>query len=379
MLFDLLRQWWKPNLQSLNTIYVDAALLRKNYSYLQWLHPDNGIFPVVKSNAYWHWIAHVVKALTCFCPPYICVDSFPEYQIVKKYASSKVLVLWETFPDNYRYYNRNTTTFCVWSLHLLRYFIDAWKRVTLHLFLNTWMNREWMQRPQLREAVRLLQNAPYITVEWVMSHFANADEVDRSFCDNQYEQFVAMGQYVEDHCGELLWKHIWNSASCLVDQYEYCTAWRSWLALYWYSPFASVDDWAENALRPALSVESTIISIQDLEVWDWVSYGQTWSADSPVRVASLAFGYAEWLRRSLSDSGWLIQWHDQFFPLVGRVCMNLSTICVDTQSVRVWDRVTLFSADPHAPNSIAAYARAVGSIPYEVLVWFSPHVRRVLV
>ena len=100
------------------------------------------MFPVLKSNAYGHGLKEVSTIFRNIDVPYIAVDSFPEYEIVKKYAKKPVLVLGETFVENYQYYNFKKATFCVSSRETLQKLVSLKKNIKIHIFLNTGMNRE---------------------------------------------------------------------------------------------------------------------------------------------------------------------------------------------------------------------------------------------
>ena len=131
----------KPE-NSLNCILLHKNRLLANLVLLQKITPHHTIFPVLKSNAYGHGIREISTILKNSDVPYICVDSYPEYQIVKEYAQKKVLIMGETVPENYSFYNPKRATPVVWTIETLKALITTGKKRTIHLFLNTGMNRE---------------------------------------------------------------------------------------------------------------------------------------------------------------------------------------------------------------------------------------------
>ncbi|HCB51743.1 TPA: hypothetical protein DEP21_04215 [Patescibacteria group bacterium] len=78
------------------------------------------MFPVLKSNAYGHGIKEMTKILSRFDTPYLVVDSFPEYQIVKKYSDKNILIIGETLPDNYSKFDLKRTTFAVYNIDTIK-------------------------------------------------------------------------------------------------------------------------------------------------------------------------------------------------------------------------------------------------------------------
>jgi alanine racemase len=100
----------------MNIIRLRRRVLLENLEYLQSLQPQAAIFPVLKSNAYGHGLKHVVRMLRNEEVPYIAVDSYPEYVVVKKHCKIPVLIMGETLLENYRKFDHKKTTFCVYNI-----------------------------------------------------------------------------------------------------------------------------------------------------------------------------------------------------------------------------------------------------------------------
>lgn len=111
--------------RSLNTIRIEKQKIIDNLTYLQSLHPEDALFPVLKSNAYGHGLKQVASILKHTGVDYICVDSFPEYQIVKDYAKKKVLILGETVPENYSHYDPRRATLAIYNIETLQELIAS--------------------------------------------------------------------------------------------------------------------------------------------------------------------------------------------------------------------------------------------------------------
>jgi len=100
----------------MNTIRLRKRVLLENLEYLQSIQPQADIFPVLKSNAYGHGLQQIAKILSRTDVPYIAVDSYPEYVIVKKYSKVPVLLIGETLLENYKKFDHKKVTFCVYNL-----------------------------------------------------------------------------------------------------------------------------------------------------------------------------------------------------------------------------------------------------------------------
>lgn len=92
-MFHRLKQLITPHPTSLNTIEISQQAILDNVSLLQSLKPDDAIFPVLKSNAYGHGLQHICQIIDKTSVPLVCVDSYPEYQFVRKRTSKRALIL----------------------------------------------------------------------------------------------------------------------------------------------------------------------------------------------------------------------------------------------------------------------------------------------
>ena len=365
----------KPKVETLNTITIHKSAIINNVKLIKHIKPHNWIFPVLKSNAYGHWILQMLEILEEEKFPYLIVDSFPEYQIIHNNSKFKILIMWETLPENYRYFDYSRTSVVVYNLSTLNYLITLNKRIKIHLFLNTWMNREWIQEKDLDRFLKLLKNNPKISLDWVMSHLYDADSDWKNHVNQQIETFKKMYSVITDYGFSPIWRHIWASAwMCCIDD-EFFNAWRPWLILYWYSPFSKEDE-KLKWLKPALSLNSRVISLQKLTNEDWVSYGHRWIASEDCWSATVPFWYYEWWLRNLS---WKLTYYYQWKPIeqIGTICMNLSC-CLADSNMKIWEKIELISNDTNKKNSIVAIAEQANTIPYEILIRLDRWIRRVI-
>ena len=185
-MFSFIKEWFKPNIEPMNRIYISRSDILYNYKYLQSLKPNADIFPVLKSNAYGHGIDQILDIYKWLPIKYIVVDSFPEYNIVRRHSKFNVLVMWETLPVNYDKFNFKRATFCVYNLETLQALAKLNKKLKIHLFLNTWMNREWIDADLLPNALEYLKNHPKIEIEWVMSQSAWYRKTNQRFQNDVY-------------------------------------------------------------------------------------------------------------------------------------------------------------------------------------------------
>lgn len=162
--------------------------------------------------------------------------------------------------------------------------------------------------------VRRLAGVAGITL---MTHFAQADEA--AGVDWQLQPFLA-----ETARHGLPWSSA-NSAALL----RYPGARGAWarpgLMLYGASPFAEVP--AERfGLRPAMTLQSQVISVQSLRAGEGVGYSQLFCADRAMRVGIVACGYADGYPRH-APTGTPVLVNGRLSRTLGRVSMDM--LCVD--------------------------------------------------
>ncbi len=363
----------KPDLKTLNTITISKQAILQNLHTLQKLQLNSAFFPVLKSNAYGHGILQMLEILKGQKFPYLTVDSYPEYQLIHKHSDFQVLLLWETLHENYRFFDFKRTAFAVSTLATSEYLAHLKKKIRIHLFLNTWMNREGLQMGALPAVLDCLKANPQLELEGVMSHLHSADQRNHESIAMQIQQFKTMFSLIEEAGFAPKRKHIGASAGIFQLQDPFFTAFRPGLAIYGYSPLS---DKKESWLQPALSLHSTITSLQTLALGDGVSYNHQRKAQTPCRVATIPFGYYEGRARSLA---WKLTYRYQGaeFPQLGTICMNLSS-CLANETMQLGDAIELISPEKDASNSIESIAESAKTIPYEVLIRLEKGIRRVV-
>ena len=290
-----IRNFLAPKLETLNRVELNQAALIGNYRYLESLGSGTNIIPVLKSNAYGHGLREVCQILASLQPTMVAIDSYPEYQIVKKELKSDILIMGESHLSVYKQFDPKRTILAVYNLSTLQHLITLGKKFRIHIFLNTGMNREGVQQENLEEFCSLCKNSN-IQVEGVMSHLAYGDNEKMEHITAQYDRFKIMHDIILSHGFSPTRRHINNSGGFLQGKDEFFTAHRVGIALYGYNPLSETNSNYEKgqALQPVMSVWSTIIGVQKVHKDDHVGYDGTYKiTSSKATVATIPFGYTE--------------------------------------------------------------------------------------
>lgn len=225
-MFSFLKNLFKPKIEPMNIIHLDKKALLDNFVYLKTLKPQVRLFPVVKSNAYGHGLDQFLQVYKKVDVPYLVVDSFPEYNIVVRHSKHNVLLLGETLSKNYKEFDLKRTAFAVYNVETIHALAKLKKKLNVHLFLNTGMNREGIQFLMLDNVLETLKKYPQITVEGVMSHFHSADAVNSAGMQEQIAKFKEMYYTILEYGHTPKWRHIGASAGFLKMEDDFFNAYR---------------------------------------------------------------------------------------------------------------------------------------------------------
>lgn len=380
-MLNKLRQFIKPRYQTLNVLEIKRQAILDNYKLLQTNQPEAVIFPVLKSNAYGHGLRELCLILNDSEAQYVMVDSFPEAQTAYKYFKRKVLILGEMPAKAYSYCNLKRSEFCVYNRESLEV-LSRLGRAKIHLFVNSGMNREGIKdiKKFLIDNQDLLKK---LEVTGLCSHLA-ASEEDNESNEKQLAKFLSDLEILKIEGYNPKWVHLGNSAAIFTTHHKSLTAFRSGLSLYGYSPFAKDNNnfYKTQELKPALRLLSTVVSIQELNPGERVSYNGTYQAISRSKIAVIPFGYYEGLARSLSNLASLV-WEKAgkryYLKIAGRICMNLCCLEINDLDVRIGDAIEIISVNKEDKNSLVSLANLSGRITYELLVGLQSNIRRVII
>jgi alanine racemase len=377
-MFSFLKNLFKPKVEPMNIIHIDKKALLDNFVYLKTLKPQVRLFPVVKSNAYGHGLDQFLQVYKKVDVPYLVVDSFPEYSIIARHSNHNVLLLGETLSKNYKEFDLKRTAFAVYNVETLHGLAKLKKKLNIHLFLNTGMNREGIQPSLLINFLETLKKYPQIKVEGVMSHFHSADTPSGASMQTQIDLFKQMYYTILEYGHAPKWRHIGASAGLLKMEDDFFNAYRPGLALYGYNPLSPEDPFYDRGekLKPALSLSSVIVALNEISEGEGVSYGEKWIAPEDATVATVPVGYFEGLPRSLAGKLFFRR-NKELLAQIGTICMNLCS-CLGKPKMQIGDQVRIIEKEKDSHLGIDHIAREAETISYEILVKLDRGIRRVV-
>jgi alanine racemase len=245
----------------------------------------------------------------------------------------------------------------------------------VHVKLDSGMGRAGLLPADAIALVRSLQAMPGVRVEAVYTHFATSDEADLTFARRQLATFR------EAVAGlDVAVRHAANSAAIFRLPESHFDMVRPGVEVYGYWP--DPNERPPIPLRPCLRLVGRLVSVKRVAKGSPIGYGCTFVTQRDSVLALVPIGYEDGYLRSLSNRAVMTlragTAQRVVAPVVGRVSMDQTILDVtDVPDVREGESVVIIDDDPDAPNSVAALARLMNTIPYEVTCGLGRRIQRV--
>lgn len=303
------------------------------------------VMAVIKTDGYGHGavpIAHALKDEVS----YFAVATVPEaVELRDAGVTLPILILSYSSPKQARTLIEHDITQTVYSWELAKALSDTAvsmnRTARIHIALDTGMSRIGYQvtRESVEEIARICA-LPNLDAEGLFTHFACADETDKTFALHQMEQYDRFCSWLDEAGISFRIRHVCNSAGIMDFDHHRFDLVRSGIVTYGLYPSDEVDH-GEPGLQPALTWKSHVIHIKTLEAGRHISYGATYTTAEPRVIATVPVGYGDGYPRSLSNKGCVLI-HGRRAPIVGRVCMDQLMVDVSgIPDIRIEDEVVL--------------------------------------
>lgn len=251
------------------------------------------------------------------------------------------------------------------------------KTAKIHIKVDTGMTRiGYTDTIESVEEIKKIATLENIEIEGLFSHFARADETDKTSTNLQLERYIAFVDLLEQEGIHIPLKHIANSAGIIEFPQAYFNMVRCGIATYGIYPSDMVNK-EQIKLIPAMEIKTHVIYVKEVEAGVGVSYGATYVTDRRTKIATIPVGYADGYSRNLSNHGKVII-HGQYAPILGRICMDQFMVDVtDIKDVKQGDIVTLLGSDGDACLSAEQVAEWSHSFAYELVCTVGKRIPRV--
>lgn len=364
---------------------IDLGAVEENFRNMKaGLKDGVQMIGVIKTDAYGHGavrIAHLIEDYE-YLWGFAVATSQEGMELRDAGITKPILILGFTFPEEYDVIVRNGMRPAVFKLSMARQLNEAARlagvTAPVHLALDTGMSRIGLEASERgadeAASIAALQS---LRIEGLFSHFARADEADKTSALQQFERYMEFVRMLEERGVQIPMKHIGNSAAIAELPEVQLDAVRAGITIYGIYPSDEMDR-SRLSLRPVMSLISHISFIKEVPEGTPVSYGGTFVTKRRTRIATVPVGYGDGYPRLLSNRGEVLI-RGQRVPILGRVCMDQFMVDVTDIEAEEFDRVTLLGADGDQCITVDEIGHLSGRFPYELTCDINQRVPRVYV
>ncbi|HBZ52725.1 MAG TPA: alanine racemase [Eubacterium sp.] len=348
---------------------IDLDAIRDNILNLKSrLKPETGIIGVVKADGYGHGAIEVARAIEDLVYGFAVATLDEAVNFRKNGITKPIIILGYVFKDEYVRlveYEITATIFSYENAKLISDIAASLDRIAkCHIKIDTGMRRiGFTPNDASIEEIKKINGLSNLTMEGIFTHFATADDSDKTFAKQQFKTFMDFIDRLEAQGIRFKFRHCANSAAIIDMPETSLELVRGGIAIYGMYPSDDVDH--ELKLRPALELKSNVVMVKDVMPGESISYGRTYIADKPMKVATIPVGYGDGYPRSLSSKGYVLIKGEKA-PILGRICMDQMMVDV-THIIGVEEEtpVTLIGRDKDAYISVEEIAGLSGTFNYE--------------
>jgi alanine racemase len=359
--------------------------------------PQARIMAVVKADAYGHGAPVVARTALENGADTLGVARAEEGLALRRAGiRAPILVFGYSPPELAGELLEHDLTQTIFSLEQARYFstVAGSRRQTLkaHLKIDTGMGRlGFVANPAAQggaekdglmrraiEQVSAVARLPFLDIEGIYTHFAAADGADKASARRQFTLFHDFLARLQRLGMRFPLRHAANSAAIIDLPETHLDMVRAGIMLHGLYPSAEVNR-ERVELRPAMQLKARVAQVREVPAGFRVSYGSTYEAPRPTRLATVTVGYADGYSRLLSSRGSMLV-RGCRAPVVGRVCMDQTVLDVgQIEGVRPGDEVVVFGRQGNECIPAEQIALATGTINYEIVSTITARVPRIYV
>ena len=346
------------------------------------LGPETRLMAVVKADAYGHGAVPVAWAIDDLVDAYAVAIPEEGAELRQAGITKPVLVLGYTAPELAASAIRQDIMLSVFQSETAEAYGKLAKELgttaKVHIKLDTGMSRiGYLCNEQSLADIERIAKLPDIKIEGMFTHFAKADEADKSFAKEQYKKYMEFAEQLWQRGIRIPVRHVCNSAGMIDLPESDLDMVRFGITMYGMYP---TDDVTKERLpvTPAMELKTHISFVKTLPAGVGIGYSGTFVTCRETKVATLPIGYGDGYPRGLSNRGRVLI-HGKSAPILGRICMDPCMVDVtDIPEAVQGDTVTLMGRDGEEFISAEEIGATVGnSFHYEVVCDVGKRVPRV--
>ena len=340
------------------------------------------VIAVVKADAYGHGMTPVALRLNEKGVNFFAVACLTEaIELREAIPNADILILGYTSHKYVKYLSDNNLIQSVFEAEYAKALNESGYKLRIHIAVDSGMRRYGFDPANL-SAIENVFKCENLKVEAMATHFAVADSLDESdvaFTREQMNRFNGVAEALKNkgyNVGKLHAQSSYAVYNHPEMKYDYV---RPGIMLYGIQSIFDETKIKTN-LKPLLSVKAVISQVRWIEAGESVSYGRLYTADKPIKLASVAIGYADGIPRQMTGNGGMCIVNGCKVPIIGRICMDSLMIdATDIEDIKTGDIATLIGKDGDEVIHSEEVAAICGSITNDVLSRFGKRLPKVYI
>jgi alanine racemase len=358
-------------------VVVDLGAVRHNVGRLRELVSEGRSqgplsMVVVKADAYGHGMLPVARAARAAGADWLGVATGAEALALREAGDAGRILCWLAAPGaDFTRLLEAEVDVSAYSVAQLDEIVSAahetGRVARVQLKFDTGLSRGGAPRTEwsaLADAARSAEQGGFVTVTGAWSHLACSDEPEHPANKAQVAAFEEALAVVAGAGLVPEVRHLANSAAAILLPGTRYDLVRLGIAVYGLSPAPDVRTAEEIGLVPAMTVRGSVVLTKELAAGDGVSYGHTFVATEPLRVALVPMGYGDGIPRAASSTAQVLVGGARG-RVLGRVCMD--QFVVEAPAGEAGGDVVLFGPGTHGEPTATDWARWCGTINYEIV------------
>lgn len=366
---------------------IDLEHLRSNYESFRSVLPQQmKLMVCVKANAYGHGAVEIARELEQLGSDYLSVAFLDEaLELRRAGITLPVLVLGYTSPEAVQTAWENDITLTLFTPEVLQAvrMLDrkgSARRLKLHIKMDSGMGRLGLLLDEGTMAfIEKVWNIEAAELEGIYTHFARADEKDKSYTLEQYRKFQCVVSALNERGYSIPIMHTGNSATALDMPELSFDMIRIGVAMYGLYPSDEVNHKAVKLL-PLLTLKTEMSYVKVLPPRSGISYGTRYTTVSRELIGTIPIGYGDGYSRMMSGKAEVLV-RGQRIPVVGTICMDqcmisLQSFARESVEIHAGEEVVLIGQQSGEHISVNELASWLGTINYEVVCMIANRVPR---
>ncbi len=343
--------------------------------YRSYLKPEVKIMAMVKASSYGGGAHEIANVLQHHKVNYLAVAYTDEGIYLRQHGISMPIMVMNPDVSSFESIFSYQLEPEIYSIKLLNEFGNFISRKNvktfpIHIKIDSGMHRLGFEENQINELISVLTKFNFLEVKSIFTHLASTD-------NSEHDAFTKKQISLFDHTKNILAKalnypilfHALNTAGITRFPEAQYNMVRLGIGMFGLDP----DPEVMQQLECVSTLKSHISQIKNIPAGESVGYSRNAIVQQNTTIATIEIGYADGFPRMLGNGKGKVYIHGKEVPTIGNICMDMCMIDISGIPVNEGDEVIIFNAE----HSIYNMAKAMNTIPYEVLTSISQRVKRV--